>query len=115
MDELSKAIQQDGSLHLNGNGYISWNIGDEEITVDGRYTPEQLEFIAMHVRTVWSGSGVKENEIDYRVRLCIQILSHAFHQKDMKASEAKSAVAVFFEEETISKAISILTGKAGRV
>jgi hypothetical protein len=43
---LASYIQQDGSLSSNDDSYLDWNFGAEKITLDGRFTADELEAIA---------------------------------------------------------------------
>lgn len=45
----SSIIKQDGSLYSRSSHYVSWNIGDEEIVLDGRFTVEDLVFLLSHI------------------------------------------------------------------
>ena len=56
-ERMRKAIQPDGSLRITGSGYISWDAGDDEISLDGHYTVEQLEFIVAHVKSKQAEDG----------------------------------------------------------
>ena len=49
--------------------------------------------------------------MEYKLRVCIEMLNYAFHETDLHASETKKALAVFFDEETIEQATLILSGK----
>jgi len=51
MDDITKAVHPNGDLYLNSNGWISWDVGEKKITLDGDFTLEQLEFIVTHVRS----------------------------------------------------------------
>lgn len=50
MDNMSKAVKPDGGLFLTSGVWISWSVGDNEITLDGNFTLEQLEFIVAHIK-----------------------------------------------------------------
>ena len=52
MDDIRKAIQPDGGLYLNSDGWLSWDVGDDEITLDADFTIEQLEFIIAYMRNM---------------------------------------------------------------
>lgn len=51
---LSKAIKEGGHLY-NIYWYLDWEVGDHSASLDGRFTPEQLEAIAWWMRN----KGVK--------------------------------------------------------
>jgi hypothetical protein len=55
------------------------------------------------------------HDIPYPLRLCFELLHYSAincpKTENMKASEIRAAVAVFFSEEDISAALGILTGK----
>lgn len=46
---LKQAIQPDGSLYDLGR-YLNWNRGSEEVTLDDKFTVEELEAITWWVR-----------------------------------------------------------------
>ena len=48
--------------------------------------------------------------MEYKLRVCVEMLNYAFHETDLRASETKKALAVFFDEETIEQATAILRG-----
>jgi hypothetical protein len=45
---IKEAIQPDGGLHWLA-GYVSWNVGDRRVTIDGDFTPDELRAIADHM------------------------------------------------------------------
>lgn len=49
--------------------------------------------------------------MEYKLRVCVEMLNYAFHETDLRASETKKALAVFFDEETIEQASAILRGE----
>ena len=49
--------------------------------------------------------------MEYKLRVCVEMLNYAFHETDLRASETKKALAVFFDEETIEQATLFLSGK----
>jgi len=51
MNDLKKAIREDGSLYLISDGYIGWNVGEDEITLDSKFTIAQLEYIIAHMKS----------------------------------------------------------------
>lgn len=57
----------------------------------------------------------KEDPKDYPQRLCTEMLHYATwscdKMKDIKMSEIKESLSVFFDKELIEKAVSISTGK----
>lgn len=42
--------EKDGSLHDIG-AYINWIVGDSRVTIDGRFTADQLEAVARWMRS----------------------------------------------------------------
>lgn len=46
---LKHMLQPDGSL-ANLGVYIGWEVGDERATLDGHFTADDLEAIALHMR-----------------------------------------------------------------
>lgn len=51
---------------------------------------------------------------DYEIDLCSKMLVHAFHSErtqNLKASEIKTTLAIFFDDEVIQKAVERITGK----
>ncbi len=48
--------------------------------------------------------------MEYKLRVCVEMLNYAFHETELRASEAKEALSVFFDEETIKEATEILCG-----
>jgi hypothetical protein len=55
---IKEAIQPDGGLHWLA-GYVSWNVGDRRVTIDGDFTPDELRAIADHVERVSKSSAKK--------------------------------------------------------
>ena len=57
---------------------------------------------------------MKLHDLGYPFRLCVEMLAFAGMScektENMKASEIKEVLAVFFTEEDIEKAVNILTG-----
>ena len=51
---IKEAIQPDGGLHWLA-GYVSWNVGDRKVTIDGDFTPDELRAIANHVESKLKG------------------------------------------------------------
>lgn len=49
--------------------------------------------------------------MEYKLRVCLEMLNYAFHETELRASEAKEALSVFFNEETIKQASAILCGE----
>ena len=47
-DIIKNSLQPDGGLHWL-TGYLSWNVGDRRVTLDGGYTAEELRAIADHM------------------------------------------------------------------
>ena len=39
----------DGTLY-SLSGYISWDVGDDEVSLDGEFTVQDLEFIINHIK-----------------------------------------------------------------
>lgn len=46
---LGNTIQSDNNLY-NLRGYVSWDKGDETITLDGQFTADELEAMAIWIR-----------------------------------------------------------------
>jgi hypothetical protein len=51
---IKEAIQPDGGLHWLA-GYVSWNVGDRRVTIDGDFTPDELRAIADHMESKLKG------------------------------------------------------------
>jgi len=51
------------------------------------------------------------NRIPYRIKLCSQIISHAFYNCNMTVSEIKAHLIFFFLDDEIVAAIKILTNE----
>jgi GTP-dependent phosphoenolpyruvate carboxykinase len=49
---IKEAIQHDGGLHWLA-GYVSWNVGDRRVTIDG--APDELRAIADHMESKLKG------------------------------------------------------------
>ena len=47
---IKESLQPDGGLHFLA-GYLSWNVGDRKVTIDGDYTAEELRAIADHMES----------------------------------------------------------------
>lgn len=48
---LTDALRHgEGELHSLASEYIGWTYGDGEITLDGNFTPADLEAITIYVR-----------------------------------------------------------------
>ena len=45
---IKDSLQPDGGLYWL-SGYLSWNVGDRRVTIDGDYTAEELRAIAGHM------------------------------------------------------------------
>lgn len=55
---------------------------------------------------------------NYEVELCLKILEHAAFSKrteNLRPSEIKVALSLFFDNETIEKAVEHITGKAQKI
>ena len=48
---IKESLQPDGGLHWLA-GYVSWNVGDRRVTLDGSYTAVELRAIADHMDRV---------------------------------------------------------------
>ena len=48
---IKDSLQPDGGLYWLA-GYLSWNVGDRKVTIDGNYTAEELRAIADHMDRV---------------------------------------------------------------
>ena len=48
MNIIKESLQPDGGLYWLA-GYVSWNVGDRRVTIDGNYTAEELRAIADHM------------------------------------------------------------------
>jgi len=48
---IKNSLQPDGGLYWLA-GYVSWNVGDRRVTIDGSYTAEELKAIASHMDRV---------------------------------------------------------------
>ena len=48
---LEEVIEDSGGLHQLSD-YINWRVGDEEVVLDGEFTPDMLEAIAWWMRYV---------------------------------------------------------------
>ncbi len=46
---LNEFIQEDGDL-FSGSKYISWSLGENEVTLDDSFTIEELEAIVVYIR-----------------------------------------------------------------
>ena len=55
---IKESLQPDGGLHWLA-GYLSWNVGDRKVTIDGDYTAEELRAIADHMDKVSKSSAKK--------------------------------------------------------
>ena len=51
---IKESLQPDGGLHWLA-GYLSWNIGDRKVTIDGDLTPGELRAIADHMESKLKG------------------------------------------------------------
>jgi hypothetical protein len=45
---IKDSLQPDGGLYWLA-GYLSWNVGDRKVTIDGDFTPDELRAIADHM------------------------------------------------------------------
>ena len=48
-DKMDQAIAGDGSLYFCGNWYLHWSRGDNDATLDGAFTAQELRKIADHM------------------------------------------------------------------
>jgi hypothetical protein len=51
---IKDSLQPDGGLYWLA-GYLSWNVGDRKVTIDGDYTAEELKAIADHMESKLKG------------------------------------------------------------
>jgi hypothetical protein len=51
---IKDSLQPDGGLYWLA-GYLSWNVGDRKVTIDGNYTAEELRAIADHMESKLKG------------------------------------------------------------
>ena len=51
---IKDSLQPDGGLYWLA-GYLSWNVGDRKVTIDGGYTAEELRAIADHMDSKLKG------------------------------------------------------------
>jgi len=47
--ELIEALEADGDIHLLAPEYVSWDVGDDDIVLDGRFTIKELRAIIKRV------------------------------------------------------------------
>ena len=47
---IKNSLQPDGGLYWLA-GYVSWNVGDRRVTIDGDFTPDELRAIADHMES----------------------------------------------------------------
>jgi hypothetical protein len=62
---IKDSLQPDGGLYWLA-GYLSWNVGDRKVTIDGDYTAEELRAIADHMGKVSNSTKpcmIKPNNI----------------------------------------------------
>jgi hypothetical protein len=55
---IKNSLQPDGGLHWLA-GYVSWNVGDRRVTIDGNFTPDELRAIADYMDRAGKGSAKK--------------------------------------------------------
>ena len=52
---IKDSLQPDGGLYWLA-GYVSWNVGDRRVTLDGDFTPDELSAIADYMESKPKGN-----------------------------------------------------------